>query len=178
MAESRGKGQVLWVMLMLLGLLAELASVSLQLAARGWTQAVAEADQQAREARADAIARALEAMPVPSVRSAAMTAPPLWHPASPADRTGAQGCGTVDRASYLAACAWPVPGDLAATAPLAEGWHWQLLRLPDALVDEAGTDEAAFPLLRPQHWRLLVVVSGPGGLRTAWRHDYRQQAAP
>lgn len=175
MAEQGERGHVLWIMLALLGLLAELATGSLQLAARSGAQALAEAGRRGRDARADAIAAALEALPVPSAASP-VAALPAWHPALPAGSLAMQGCGGIG--AYAVACEAPLAGDLLSSANLAPGWHWQLLRLPDVASDDDGTDYTAFPLLRPQRWQLRVVVTGNDRRRSAWRYDYRQQAAP
>ena len=176
MAEGRQRGHVLWLMLMLLGLLAELAVGSLQLAARDGLQAAAEAGEQQRDAEAEALARALEALPVPSPGVADLTRP--WHPGSSSEDMTSQGCGLGPEPGYAGRCDWPVAGDLMASAESGLGWHWQLFRLPDEVPDDAGTDYQAFPQLRPQHWRLQVVVTGVGGRRAGWRYDYRQQAEP
>lgn len=174
MASQRG--HVLWVMLMLLGLLAELAVTSLQQATRSGLMVLADERRQRRDARADAIAMALEALPVPAFRDVSERSP--WHPRQALDDMAIQGCGAAAAGSYLAACELSAAGDLLAPGLRPVGWHWQLLRLPDDEAGSDGTDLAAFPGLRPQPWLLQVVVTGHDGQSGAWRYRYRQQAAP
>ncbi len=177
MAES-ARGHVLWLMLLLLGLLAELAVGSLQLALQSALDIRAEMARQSRDARADAMAAALEALPLPSAGALPGAGPVPWAPATAVADSTIQGCGGALPGSYLAACAAPVAGELSAAAVTAAGWHWQLRRLPDDPGDDDGTDYTAFPALRPQRWQLQVVVAGRDRGRSAWRYSYRQQAAP
>jgi len=179
MAERSARGHVLLIMVLLLGFLAELAADSLRTAAHDGIQALAETARQGRDARAEAIAVALEALPVPSAGDRRERQP--WHPASAADDMTVQGCAGLEPSSDLTSCAWPVEDELLASAmPGAPGWHWQLRRLEDADAgpEPDGTDHAAFPQLRPQRWQLQVVVTGRDGQRSGWRYDYLQQAAP
>lgn len=170
------RGHVLWVMLVLLGLLAELAVTSLQQAARSSLMTLTDERRQRRDSRADAIAMTLEALPLPSLRDAVPGS--VWGPQQMAGDMSRQGCGQPLPGSYLQPCDLPVAGDLMAPALRPAGWHWQLLRLADDEAASEGTDPAAFPGLRPQQWQLQVVVTGRGGESMAWRYRYCQQAAP
>lgn len=174
MASQRG--HVLWIMLMLLGLLAELAAASLQQAARSGLMVLADERRLRREARAESVALALEALPVPVSRDA--SAGLLWGAQQAVDDMARQGCGRAAPGSYLTPCDLAVSGDLLTADMWPPGWHWQLLRLPDEENDSEGTDLAAFPGLRPQTWLLQVVISSRDGQSAAWRYRYRQQAAP
>ncbi len=170
------RGHVLWVMLVLLGLLAELAVTSLQQAARSGLMVLADERRQRRDASAEAIASALEALPLTSLRD---TEPGLlWDPQQDPEDRDRQGCGQWLTGRYAQPCEWPVAGDLIAPVPRAAGWHWQLLRRADDAPGSDGTDLAAFPGLQVQQWQLQVVVTSRTGESTAWRYRYRQQAAP
>lgn len=170
------RGHVLWMMLVLLGLLAELATASLQQAASSGLMALADERRQRREARAESVALALEALPVPASRDA--SAGLLWGAQQAVDDVARQGCGRAAPGSYLTPCDLPVSGDLLTAGMWPPGWHWQLLRLPDDESEGEGTDLAAFPGLRSQDWLLQVVISSRDGQSAAWRYRYRQQAAP
>ncbi|MEK6790051.1 MAG: hypothetical protein AABY68_14020 [Pseudomonadota bacterium] len=177
--RAHQRGQVLWGLLVMLGVLTELALSSLQLAAHeGISVGLLEQKLQ-QEQRLQVIARQVSQLPTPA-RSAAVNE--LWHPASDSVR---QGCGQGGRddehASYVAisqTCSAPSQPLLAPQRPSGE-WQWRLTRITDdPAFAEEGSDIAAFPTLQAQNWQLEVVVAGRGGQAARGLWQRYQQVAP
>lgn len=169
------RGQVLWFMIVLLAVLAELALTSLQGAASAGLAMQAEIRLWHQRQRAEVIVAALARQPWPSPAQGA--AGQLWSPLlTPGQGLMQQGM-TGGRGAYAGAAtagAW-----LAPPTPVSGGWSWLLRRLPDDASDiEEGTDLAAFPQRQPQRWQLDVLVREAAAPASGWRLNYRQQAAP
>lgn len=153
------RGHVLWLVLVMLSLLAELAAGSLQMAASGGFMALREAERMAVHARAEAVASALQRLPLPPATAVPdVTRAMPWLAVPGAD---IRACGRAGQAYAGTACDGAAPD-----------WTWRL-RLISGQTAAEGTDTTAFPLLQRQHWRLDVSVRG-----TAWRFDYLQRLRP
>lgn len=180
MAEHGQRGQVLWWLLLLLGLFAELAVVGLQLAVRGALAARAEEQGLQRSLRALAIARSVAALPLPMASAPYAAGESPWHPAHAPGET-VQSCGLTGQQAYdrLASCAGDAYLPAAQAMRPGAGWLWRLQRLPDQPGDvEEGSDLSAFPMLRRQAWLLQVMVRSADGHIGGWQMSYRQRAAP
>lgn len=169
------RGQVLWGLLVMLGLLTELALSSLQLAAHEGISVSLFEQRLQQDQRLRLIAQQVSGLPVPK-SSAALTG--LWHPGS---ESVLQGCGHGGRDNYIAVsqtCSTPSQPLLAVQRQLGE-WQWRLRRIEnDPAFSNEGSDLAAFPGLQAQSWQLEVVVSGRAGapVRGLWQRY--QQVAP
>ncbi|MES2909715.1 MAG: hypothetical protein V4688_11245 [Pseudomonadota bacterium] len=173
--QVQQRGQVLWGLLVMLGMLTELALGSLQLAAHEGISVSFFEQRFQQDQRLQVIAQQLGHLPMPA-RSDATSE--LWHPASEAVR---QGCGQGGRDSYVAVsqtCA-------ASTQPLLVSlrqpgeWQWRLMRLANdpALADE-GSDIAAFPTVQAQSWQLEIAVAGRAGAPARGLWQRYQQVVP
>ncbi len=173
--RAQQRGQVLWGLLVMLGLLTELALSSLQLAAHEGISVNLLEQKLQQDQRLQLIAQQVSRLPVP-LRAAAATE--LWQPVSDAVR---QGCGQGGRTSYVAisqSCSAPNQPLLAP--PRSSGdWQWRLTRVADdpAFAGE-GSDVAAFPTLQAQSWQLEVVVAGRAGAPVKGLWQRYQQVAP
>lgn len=169
------RGQVLWFMVVLLAVLAELALTGLQSAASAGFAMQAEMRLWHQRQRAEAIVATLARQPLPSLRT--MSADQPWSPLLAPGRSLMRQGTTSGRAAYVEVT---MPGALSELpAPVAGSWSWLLRRLPDEAADsEEGTDLAAFPQRQPQRWQLDVLVRESAAPASGWRLHYRQQAAP
>lgn len=171
------KGQVLWGLLVLLGMLTELALSSLQLAAQEGISVRLFEQQLQDSQRLQVIAEQLSLLPVP-LRSAQLSL--LWHPLA---STAQQGCGSADRHSYVeagnAASCTVSSQSLLASARTAGEWQWRLRRIGNdpALIDE-GSDMSAFPGLQAQSWQLEVVLGGRAGAPAQGMWQRYRQVSP
>lgn len=181
MAEhfSEARGQVLWGLLVMLSLLAELALSSLQLAAHEGIAVSLLEQRLQQDQRVQVIALQMNHLPAPA-RSAA--ANELWHPGS---EFISQGCGRASRESGHAShaiisqnCSAPDQPLLASQRQSGE-WQWRLKRIADdpAFAGE-GSDVAVFPVLQAQSWQLEVVVAGRAGATARGLWQRYQQVAP
>ncbi len=173
--RDQQRGQVLWGLLIMLGLLTELALNSLQLAAHEGISVNLLEHRLQQDQRLQVIAQQLSRLPVP-VRAA--PAGELWQSASDSVR---QGCGEGGRVSYVAisqGCSAPNQSLLAQQRQPGQ-WQWRLARIADdpSFVDE-GSDVAAFPSLQAQVWQLEVVVAGRAGSPARGLWQRYQQVAP
>lgn len=178
-ARAPQQGQVLWGLLVMLGLLTELALGSLQLAAHEGIAVSLFEQRLQQDQRLQVITQQMSRLPMPA-RAAAATE--LWHPLSGSVR---QGCGQDarenDSASYVAigqACSASNRPLLALQRQSGE-WQWRLSRIADdpAFAGE-GSDVGAFPTLQAQSWQLEVVVAGRAGMVTRGLWQRYQQVAP
>lgn len=169
--QDHQRGQVLWGMLVMLGVLMDLALSSLQLATQDGIAAGLLEQRLLQEQRLHVIARQVSQLPVPE-RSAPVSA--LWHPASDSLH---QGCGQRDRSSDVAmraTCSSPGQPLLASRRQAGE-WQWRLLPIRDANLANEGSDVDAFPGLQATGWELQVIVAEQGGhaVRGLWQ-QYQQ----
>lgn len=174
MVERRQRGHVLWLLLLMLGLLAELALASLQMAARtGLSLQAMEAGLQ-QDARAEAIAAAVAGLPVPAAASHELPSPP-WHPltAEGAVQTACAGAGPESYVALTENCS----GTDGLQSP---GWSWQLARVTALSGGGSdGSDDQAFPGLFRQQWQLRVQVRDRRSRQDRdWLFLYRQLALP
>ena len=128
MAEhfSAARGQVLWGLLVMLGLLSELALSSLQLAAHEGISVSLFEQRLQQDQRLQVIAQQVSRLPIP--KGSAGTE--LWLPVSGSVR---QGCGQGGRDNYVAVsqtCSAPNQPLLAAQRQAGE-WQWRLKRIVD-----------------------------------------------
>ena len=169
------RGQVLWGLLVMLGLLTELALASLQLATHEGISVSLLEQRLLQDQRLQVIARQLGQLPMPAQSDAASV---LWHPASDAVR---QGCGQGGRDSYVAVSQSCPASTQALLVPQRQPgeWQWRLMRLANdsALADE-GSDIAVFPTLQAQSWQLEVVVAGRAGAPARGLWQRYQQVLP
>ena len=176
-SEARGKqrGQVLWGLLVMLGLLTELALSSLQLAAHEGISVSLLEQRLQQDQRLQVIAQQVSRLPVPKSSAAASE---LWQPVNESMR---QGCGQGGRASYVAisqTCSAPSQPLLAPQRQSGE-WQWRLSRVADdpALAAE-GSDVSAFPTLQAQSWQLEIAVAGRAGAPAQGLWQRYQQVVP
>lgn len=169
------RGQVLWGLLVMLGLLTELALSSLQLAAHEGIAVRLLEQRLQQDQRLQVIAAQVNRLPVPA-RTAIATG--LWHPLSDPVR---QGCGEADRSAYTAisqTCSASSQPLLTSQWQTGE-WQWRLTRLAnDPAVLGEGSDTAAFPTLQAQSWQLEVVVAGRAGALARGLWQRYQQVVP
>ena len=176
--RAQQQGQVLWGLLVMLGLLTELALGSLQLAAHEGIAVSLLEQRFQQDHRLQVIAQQMSRLPMPA-RSAATE---LWQPLGEPVRQGCgQGGGESRRASYVAisqACSTSSRPLLTPQRQSGE-WQWRLSRIADdpAFAGE-GSDVAAFPTLQAQSWQLEVVVAGRAGMVTRGLWQRYQQVAP
>ena len=171
--RAQQRGQVLWGLLVMLGLLTELALGSLQLAAHeGISVSLLEQKLQ-QDQRLQVIAQQISRLPIPAMSSAAE----LWQFLGEPLR---QGCGQGSRVSYVAISQSCSASNRPLLTPQRQSgeWQWRLTRIADdpAFAGE-GSDVAAFPTLQAQSWQLEVVVAGRAGTaaRGLWQR-YQQIA--
>jgi len=174
-ARQLQRGQVLWGLLVMLGLLTELALGSLQLAAHEGVSVRLFEQRLQQEQHLQVIAQQISHLPVPKAVAAATE---LWQPASESVH---QGCGQGDRDNYVAtsqSCATPSQS-LLVSPRQAGDWQWRLKRIVDdsATLNE-GSDISAFPGLQVQHWQLEVVAAGRAGSPARGLWQRYQQVAP
>lgn len=169
------RGQVLWFMVVLLAVLAELALTGLQAAAAAGIAMQAEIRAWHQRQRAEAIVAALVRQPLPAAQAAQAGQP--WSPLLASGRSLMRQGATHGRTAYVEAA---IPGAVAELpAPVPASWSWLLRRLPDDASDiEEGTDLSAFPQRQPQRWQLDVLVRETSAAASGWRLSYRQQVAP
>lgn len=168
-------GQVLWGLLVMLGVLTELALGSLQIAAHEGISVSLFEQRLQQDQRLQVISQQLGGLPTPA-RSAAVSE--LWHPVSDAVR---QGCGQGGRESYVTASqACSAPGQpLLARERQPDEWQWRLTRLTnDPVFADEGSDVSAFPAVQAQSWQLDVVVGGRAGSPARGLWQRYQQVAP
>lgn len=168
-------GQVLWGLLVMLGLLSELAIGSLQLAAHEGIAVTLLEQRWQQEQRLQVIAGQLARLPIPG-RSLAPSTP--WHPLSAGVR---QGCGQELRVPLMHANqACSASGQpLLGVRRAAGEWQWRLQRIADdPRWGGEGSDESAFPALQAQHWQLEVVSTDRAGLKTQGLWQRYRQVSP
>lgn len=177
MAEQgfQERGHVLWGVLVMLGVLTELALGSLQLAAHEGISVSLFEQRLQQDQRLQVIARQLGDLPIPSRSDSASM---LWHPAGDVVR---QGCGQGSHDSYVIfseACSAPSQPLLAKAWSPGE-WQWRLTRLAnDPAYAEEGSDVSAFSSLQAQSWQLEVAIAGRAGLPALGLWQRYQQVAP
>ena len=167
-------GHVLWGMLVMLGMLTELALGSLQLAAQEGISVGLREKRLQQVQRLQVIARQVSQLPIPARSDQPGE---LWHPAS---QSLQQGCGQGERASYVATrqlCSSPDQPLLAAQRRVGE-WQWRLMPVTDSVMSDEGSDVAAFPGLQATVWQLEVVVAGSGGKAVRGLWQQYQQVSP
>ncbi|MES3041531.1 MAG: hypothetical protein V4730_10315 [Pseudomonadota bacterium] len=172
--RAQQRGQVLWGLLVMLGLLTELALGSLQLAAHEGISVNLLEQRLQQDQRLQVIAQQMSRLPIPARSAAAELWQPLGEPMH-------QGCGQGGRASYVAIsqnCSEPSQPLLTPQRQSGE-WQWRLRRIADdpAFAGE-GSDVAAFPTLQAQSWQLEVVVAGRAGTAARGLWQRYQQVAP
>lgn len=155
------QGYVLWSLLVMLGVMTELAISSLQVAAHEGI-GVRLTEQRFQQSQWLALmAHQLERLPVPS--RADVDKQQIWHPlrASPS-----QGCGRMEHASLTQEhlnCSAPNQPLMSAVYEPAT-WQWRLSVLPNHEAElQGGTDLAAFPMLKAQAWQLELISGNRSG---------------
>lgn len=173
--RAQQRGQIVWSLLIMLGLLTELALGSLQMAAHEGIAIGLLEQRLQQEQRVQVIARQVSQLPTPA-RSAALST--LWHPASD---SVSQGCGPGEQASYVVisqSCSASSQPLLASPRQPGE-WQWRLTRITDDTShDDEGSDLAAFPALQTQRWQLEVVAAERAGNAARGLWQRYQQVTP
>lgn len=169
------QGHVLWGVLVMLGMMAELSLTCVQLAAQeGLSVSLLEQRAQQRQ-RMAVIAEQVAGLPIPA-RDSPVIEP--WHPEA---SSVTQCCGRDGGGSPLTVNTPCGSADLPLlTQPRASGdWRWRLTReADDPAVIVEGTDMSEFPGLQPQSWQLQVVVAGRAGTRARGLWQRYQQVSP
>jgi len=172
---SGARGQVLWGLLVMIGLLSELALSSLQLAAHEGISVSLFEQRMQQDQRLQVIAQQISRLPVPHSLA---NSTELWLSVSDAVR---QGCGRGDHDNYVAinqACS-SISQPLLASPRQAGEWQWRLRQVVDDTVFAGeGSDTDAFPGLRAQSWQLEVVSAGRAGAPTRGLWQRYHQVAP
>lgn len=154
--RPKQQGQVLWLIVIVLGSLAQLAIITIQqAAASGFSVRRIETYWQ-REMLVEHIAGTLQGLPLQRLSASDQQA--LWHPFGPLLRTA---CASEPRQSLTQTPCLPT-----ATAR----WAWQLER------DEALA--SSWPGVLIQNYRLRVQVMSRNGQNSHWLFDYEQRSLP
>lgn len=154
-------GQALWLVIIVLGSLAQLAILSLgQAAASGFSVRSIEAYWQ-RELVVEHIAEQLQRLPL--LRVSASDQQALWHPLGASMRSG---CATEARQSWTQT---PCQGN-EATVDHQARWAWQLER--DA------QSQRSWPGVVTQRYRLRIRSVSATGQVSHWQLDYQQRSLP
>ena len=163
MAKHAGaqQGYVLWSLLVMLGVMTELAITSLKVAAHEGI-GVRLTEQRFQQSQWLALmAHQLERLPVPSRTDADKQQ--IWHPlrASPS-----QGCGRMERALLTQErqnCT-AIHQPLLSAVHEPATWQWRLsVQLNHEAELQEGTDLAAFPMLKAQAWQLELISGNRSG---------------
>lgn len=155
------RGYVLWSLLVMLGVMTELAMASLQVAAHEGI-GVRLTEQRFHQSQwLELMAYQLERLPVPSRADADRLQ--IWHPlrASPS-----QSCGRQERVSLTQermTCS-PMNQPLLSALSASATWQWRLSPVPNHPAElQEGSDLAAFPALKAQAWQLELVTGNRSG---------------
>lgn len=148
------RGHVLWLIVIILGSLAQLAIITIQqAAASGVSVRRIEAYWQ-REILVEHIALHLQGMPLLRLSSADQQE--LWHPVAAPVRNG---CASELKQSFL-----------VNSCDAKVRWRWQLVR--DATAMES------WPGVLTQRYRLSIEAFSASGSHSQWQYDYEQRSLP
>lgn len=154
--RPKQQGQVLWLIVIVLGSLAQLAIITIQqAAASGFSVRRIESYWQ-REILVEHIADRLQSLPLQRLSAPDQQA--LWHPLGPLLRTA---CASEPRQPLT-----QTPCSPTTTAR----WAWQLER------DE--TSVSSWPGVLTQNYRLRVQATSRNGQSSRWLFDYEQRSLP
>lgn len=165
-AES---GQVLWLVVIVLGSLAQLAIITIgQAAASGLSVRRIEAYWQ-REILVEHIAEQLQQLPLQRVSAPDQQA--LWHPLGELIR---RACADDSRQSWTQTPCLDNAAQVNDNAPAIRvhqsRWAWQLER--------DGEWVASWPSVLTQRYRLRVRAASANGQMSHWQFDYEQRSLP
>ena len=154
--RPKQQGQVLWLIVIVLGSLAQLAIITIQQAAASGLLVRRIESYWQREMLVEHIAGNLQGLPLQRISAPDQQA--LWHPLGPLLRTA---CASEPRQPLT-----QTPCSPTTTAR----WAWQLER-DEALV-------GSWPGVLTQHYRLRVQATSRNGQNSRWQFDYEQRSLP
>ncbi|MEO6698502.1 MAG: hypothetical protein ABIR53_03020 [Paraperlucidibaca sp.] len=153
--EHCQRGQVLWLIIIILGSLAQLAIITIQQAAASGVSVRRIETYWKREIVVEHIASKLQRMPL--LRISAPDPQALWHPYGALLRTA---CAAESRQSFMQTPC------IAANSPR---WAWQLERDAEPISPWPGVT---------QRYRLRVQAMSANGQLSRWQFDYEQRSLP
>lgn len=154
--RPKQQGQVLWLIVVVLGGLAQLAIITIQQAAASGLSVRRIESYWQREILVEHIAERLRGLPLQRMSSSDHQA--LWHPLGPLLRTA---CASEAHQSLT-----QTPCSPTTTAH----WAWQLER------DDASV--GSWPGVLTQHYRLRIQATSRSGRSSRWQINYEQRSLP
>lgn len=154
---------MLWLIVIILGSLAQLAIITIQQAAASGLSARRIQAYWQRELIVEHIAMQVQNLRIPRVSAPDQQV--LWHPLGPPERTA---CAQTLRQSWTQTPCLASPNSPGPTTALR--WAWQL--------NKVGEPQPSWPGALTQRYRLGVQATSASGHISRWQFEYEQRSLP